>query len=106
MEGVKDENALQNAQFDFRNGATDSSPFDYLPTATMGDNGCGSILKGGKIIIETGKCKLSNFYTFITGFAYSDINKAAGAFAGADAITHMRSIIVGSSTADPFAAAE
>ena len=51
MEEVIDDDGSKTAQFDFRNGVTDTSPFDYLPTNTVGDNGCGSILKGGKIII-------------------------------------------------------
>lgn len=96
MEEVKDDlGAAQTAQFDFRRGVTDSSPFDYLPTTTVGDNGCGSILKGGKVIIETGKCEMSNFYAFITGYSYSALDIAGVALAGGDLVTYMRSIIVG-----------
>ena len=60
--------ATNIAQFNFKNGNGDTSPFDYLADADAG-SGCGAINKGGKIIIETGACALKNFYAFVTGFS-------------------------------------
>ena len=72
LEGVIDDDTTDRliAQFDFKNSVADSSPFDYLPSSTMG-NGCGSVKKGGKIIIETNGCERSNFYAFVSGFSQS-----------------------------------
>ena len=99
LEEVVDDDTRRFAQFDFRNGVADSSPFDYLPTSTIGDNGCGSILKGGKIIIETGTCELSNFYAFITGFVYSGVTDGTS-------ISNHRSIINIDDSTNPNARAQ